>query len=100
MTIQTTYTQARANFAKLCNNVTANREIVIIQRRGVEDVALIAAAELTSLMETAYLLRSPKNAERLLAALNRAMQREIEPQSMEDLRREVSFEAATREAAG
>ena len=100
MTIQTTYTQARANFAKLCNNVTANREIVIIQRRGVEDVALISAAELTSLMETAYLLRSPKNAERLLAALNRAMQREIEPQSMEDLRREVSFEAATREAAG
>jgi len=100
MTIQTTYTQARANFAKLCNNVTANREIVIIQRRGVEDVALIAAAELTSLMETAYLLRSPKNAERLLAALNRAMRREIEPQSIEDLRREVSFEAATREAAG
>ena len=100
MTIQTTYTQARANFAKLCNNVTANREIVIIQRRGVEDVALISAAELTSLMETAYLLRSPKNAERLLAALNRAMHREIEPQSMEDLRREVSFEAATREAAG
>jgi antitoxin YefM len=100
VTIQTTYTQARANFAKLCNNVTANREIVIIQRRGVEDVALISAAELTSLIETAYLLRSPKNAERLLAALNRAMHQEIEPQSMEDLRREVSFEAATREAAG
>ena len=73
MTIHTTYTQARTNFAKLCHNVTANREIVIIQRRGVEDVALISAAALTSLMETAYLLRSPKNAERLLTALNRAL---------------------------
>ena len=78
MTIQTTYTQARTNFAKLCHNVTANREIVIIQRRGVEDVALISAAALTSLMETAYLLRSPKNAERLLTALNRALHRDIE----------------------
>lgn len=81
MTIHTSFTQARANFAKLCDSVTANREIAIIQRRGVEDVALIAAAELTSLLETAYLLRSPKNAERLRAALNRALDRDIEPLS-------------------
>ena len=81
MTIHTSFTQARANFAKLCDSVTANREIAIIQRRGVEDVALIAAAELTSLMETAYLLRSPRNAERLRAALNRALDRDIEPLS-------------------
>jgi len=81
VTIHTSFTQARANFAKLCDSVTANREIAIIQRRGVEDVALIAAAELTSLLETAYLLRSPKNAERLRAALNRALGRDIEPLS-------------------
>jgi len=81
VTIHTSFTQARANFAKLCDSVTANREIAIIQRRGVEDVALIAAAELTSLLETAYLLRSPKNAERLRAALNRALDRDIEPLS-------------------
>ncbi len=97
MTIQTTYTQARANLAKLCNRVTANREVVIIQRRGVEDVALIAADELTSLMETAYLLRSPKNAERLLTALTRAQSRIIEPQSVEELRREVGLDEATPE---
>jgi antitoxin YefM len=82
MTIQTTYTQARANLDKLCNRVTANREIVIIQRRGVEDVALISAAEPASLVETAYLLRSPKNAERLLTALTRAQHPIIEPQSI------------------
>ena len=97
MTIQTTYTQARANLANLCNRVAANREVVIIQRRGVEDVALIAADELTSLMETAYLLRSPKNAERLLAALTRAQNRIIEPQSVEELRREVGLDEATPE---
>ena len=68
MAIQTTYTHARANLAVLCDEVTANREVVIIQRRNAEDVALIAASELDSLLETAHLLRSPRNAERLLTA--------------------------------
>jgi len=45
MAIQTTYTHARANLAALCDEVTANREVVIIHRRGAEDVALIAAEE-------------------------------------------------------
>jgi antitoxin YefM len=92
MTIQTTYTQARANLATLCNKVTDNREVVIIQRRGVDDVALISAVELTSLLETAYLLRSPKNSKRLLTALTRAQKRITGPQSLEDLRREVGLD--------
>jgi antitoxin YefM len=91
MPIQTTYTNARANFAKFCDEVTANREIVIINRRGYEDVALIAASELSSLAETAHLLRSPKNAERLLTALKRAKARTVKPQTMEKLRREVGL---------
>jgi antitoxin YefM len=92
MPIQTTYTNARANFAKLCNEATANREIVIINRRGYEDVVLIAAAELSSLTETAYLLRSPKNAERLLTALGRAKARTTKPQTIKELRREVGLD--------
>jgi antitoxin YefM len=95
MAIQTTYTHARANFATLCNDVTANGEVVIIHRRGAEDVALISAAELTRLMETAHLLRSPKNAERLLTALARARRRTGSPQSVEALRREVGLDATT-----
>ena len=75
MTIETTYTQARANLAALCNRVTGDREVVIIRRRGADDVALISATELASLRETAHLLRSPKNAQRLLAALRRATER-------------------------
>jgi antitoxin YefM len=81
MTIQTTYTQAREGFAKLLDEVTHNREVVVIQRRGQEDVAMIAADELKSLMETAYLLRSPANAERLLSALGRALKNEVDPKT-------------------
>jgi antitoxin YefM len=92
MPIQTTYTQARAQLASLLNEVTDNREVVIIQRRGADDVAMIAADELTSLLETAHLLRSPANAERLLAALARARQGGNVPQSIADLRHEVGLD--------
>jgi len=92
--IYTTYTQARAKLAMLCDEVTANREVVIIRRRGAEDVALISAAELNSLMETAHLLRSPKNAERLLTALTRAWSEKLVPQTVEELRREIGLDEA------
>ena len=91
MPIQTTYTQARAQLATLLSEVTDNREVIIIQRRGADDVALIAADELTSLLETAHLLRSPANAERLLSALARARQRSGAPQSITELRHEVGL---------
>jgi antitoxin YefM len=91
MTIQTTYTQARDGLAKLLDQVTHDREIVVIHRRGEEEVAMIAASELESLMETAYLLRSPANAERLLSALGRALKNEGEPQSVESLRQGVGL---------
>ena len=92
MTIEFTYTSAREQLANLLNRVTKDREVVIIQRRGSEDVAMIAAKELASLAETAYLLRSPQNAERLLSALARALKNEGGPQGMDDLRREVGLE--------
>jgi antitoxin YefM len=43
------------------------------------------------LLETAYLLRSPENAERLLRALTRAQQKQGPPQTVEELKREVGF---------
>jgi len=92
MSIRTTYTDARAKFAGLCDAATTNRETIIIQRRGAEDVALIAADELKSLQETAHLLRSPKNARRLLAALERALNRAGKPDSLENLRNEIGLE--------
>jgi antitoxin YefM len=92
MAIQTTYTQARANLAKLLDEVTLNQEIILINRRKSEQVAMIAASELSSLLEVHHLLRSPKNAERLMTALNRAQKKKIVPQSIDDLKREVGLE--------
>ncbi len=94
MSIETTYTHARANFAKFCDAAAEDREVVIIRRRGAEDVALIAADELSSLQETAHLLRSPPNAARLLSALARAQQRSLAAQSVESLRQEVGLDPA------
>jgi antitoxin YefM len=91
MSIETTYTQARAELARLLDRVTEDRETVIIRRRNAGAVALIAADELESLSETAHLLRSPANAERLLAALVRARAGEGKPQSIEELRRELGL---------
>ena len=94
MAIYTTYTNARANFAKFLKKVVSDNEIVVINRRGAEPVALISAAELSSLTETAHLLRSPKNAERLLRALGRAKARTVPPAEVEDIYREIGLDQA------
>ncbi len=91
MTVEFTYTNAREKLATLLDRVTKDREVVIIQRRGSEDVAMISADELASLTETAYLLRSPQNAERLLSALGRALKNEGTSQSLDELRTGVNF---------
>lgn len=95
MSIEITYTAARANLAKLLDSAVADREIVLIRRRSGEDVALIAADELESLLETAHLLRSPKNAERLFTALQRAREGDIPAQNVESLRSEVGLDSGS-----
>jgi len=90
--LRTTYTNARANFAGLCDEVTKNREIVIIGRRTGESVAMVAADELESLVETAHLMRSPKNAQRLLVSLERALKGKGEPSTQDKLRKEIGIE--------
>jgi antitoxin YefM len=89
MTIETTYSQARENLASLMDRVTDDRAVVIISRRGGKRVALIDAAEYEGLLETAQLLRSPRNAERLVLALDQASRGEGLAVSVDELRREV-----------
>lgn len=95
MPTETTYTHARANLAALCDKVAGSREPVIIHRRGAQDVALVDAAELRSLTETAHLLRSPKNAQRLITALVRARDQRLSAESIETLRREFDLGKAS-----
>jgi antitoxin YefM len=92
---ETTYADARANLASLCDRVTSSREPIIIHRRGSEDVALVAADDLRGLVETAHLLRSPKNAQRLLTALLRAKSEALPPESAEALRQEFGLGQAS-----
>jgi antitoxin YefM len=67
-----TYSQVREKLADVWDEVEDSREEVILRRRGHEDLALLPAQELRNLKETAHLLRSPRNALRLLTALARS----------------------------
>jgi antitoxin YefM len=73
------YAEASRNLGTLLDRVADNKDIIIVKRDGQDkSVALIAAEDLSSLMETLYLLRSPANAARLHGAIERAKQRDIE----------------------
>ncbi|MBS1858925.1 MAG: type II toxin-antitoxin system Phd/YefM family antitoxin [Acidobacteria bacterium] len=90
---ETTYTSLRENLATVLDQVVDQQETVIVRRRGARDVALIPASELAGLIETAHLLRSPRNARRLLAALRRAKAGTAKPGETARLRREMLGEA-------
>ncbi|MEO6700539.1 MAG: type II toxin-antitoxin system prevent-host-death family antitoxin [Jatrophihabitantaceae bacterium] len=66
-----TYSESRAKYAETLNAVTDDREEVVITRAGHDDVVIVALDDYQSLKETAYLLKSPENARRLLASINR-----------------------------
>ena len=68
-----TYSHLRENLAEVWDEVEDTQEPVILKRRGHQDLALIPADELASLRETAHLMRSPRNARRLLESIQRAI---------------------------
>ncbi len=88
------YSAARASLAALCDEVAEGGEPVYITRRGAATVALVSADELRGLLETAHLLRSPRNAERLIAALEGARGGRGRKLQAERLRREIGLEPA------
>lgn len=93
MAIETTYSQAREQLKSLMDRAVEDREVIMIRRRSGGDVAIIAADELESLVETAHLLRSTKNAERLLSALARARSESLPATTVADLQKKVGFGA-------
>jgi antitoxin YefM len=88
---ETTYTNLRQSLAAVLDRVVNDREVVIVRRKGDKKVAMVPADELAGLMETAHLLRSPKNAKRLLRALRRATSRKGKPESLDKLRQELQL---------
>ena len=66
-----TYSESRAKYAETLNSVVNDREEVVVTRAGHEPVVLVALDDYESLKETAYLFRTPENARRLLASIER-----------------------------
>lgn len=63
------YSAARANLAKLMDKVNDDHAPVIVTRQGGNPVVVMSLEDFSALEETAYLLRSPANAERLMGAV-------------------------------
>jgi antitoxin YefM len=89
--VRASYTDARDHLASLMDRATDDHEVVVIERRGKKPVVLVAEEEWSSLEETAHLLRSPRNAERLLRSIERAQRGEGEPTTVEALREEFGL---------
>jgi antitoxin YefM len=78
------YTESRAHYAEVLDRVVNDREEVIITRAGHESVVIVSLADFESLRETAYLMRSPANARRLLDAMERLESRSGESHDLFD----------------
>ncbi|MDJ0569361.1 MAG: type II toxin-antitoxin system Phd/YefM family antitoxin [Pleurocapsa sp. MO_192.B19] len=96
--LQTSYTDARKNFASLLDRIENDNAIALITRRGHKDIAMLPADELASILESLHLLRSPENAKRLFAALEESIARDnlplesIPDHTLEELRQELADE--------
>ncbi|WP_019505726.1 type II toxin-antitoxin system Phd/YefM family antitoxin [Pleurocapsa sp. PCC 7319] len=93
---QTNYTNLRQNLASILDQAIAERSVIVVTRQGKEDVAILAADELSNILETLHLFKSPANAQKLIAAMERADAIENEPdlksQSLAELCQEFGIE--------
>ena len=89
--ISSSYINARQNLATLLDRIEQENAIALITRKGHKDIAVLPADELSSILESLHLLRSPKNAKRLFAALEESVERDnlsdemIPSQKLEEL---------------
>jgi antitoxin YefM len=86
-----TYSKLRENLADIWNEVEDTQEPVFVTRQGHQTLAILPADELASIQETAHLLRSPKNARRLIEAMARALEGQGEATTPATLRAELSL---------
>lgn len=90
---ETSYSNARANLASILDEVVDQQQIFIVKRRNGKNVALITEDELSSLLESVYLLRSPENAKRLHRALKWSESKDAQPQTINELKQELELES-------
>jgi antitoxin YefM len=83
------YTESRARYAEVLDSVVNDREAVVITRSGHEPVVIVSLEDYESLRETAYLMRSPANARRLLDAMERLEAGQGQPHDLVDVESEA-----------
>jgi antitoxin YefM len=91
MSLTINYDQAFNQFSEICDRVIVENNFVILERGDHGNVAVISAKELSSLLETLHLLKSPKNAIRLFEALEEADSRTVLPKTLNQLSQEVGL---------
>lgn len=73
-----TYTKSRQNLKTVISEATVDHEIIRIKNRNGQTVIMLDESDYNSLLETAYLLRSPKNAQRLVEAKKRIKEEAVD----------------------
>ena len=76
------YTYARNNLAEVTERVCRNHDAVIITRQGADAVVLLSLEDYEALEETAFLLRSPRNAQRLAEAIAEVESGQAQPHEL------------------
>jgi antitoxin YefM len=94
----TSLKEAKDGLRQILERVIENHEVFLIDREDGENVALIAESELRSLVETVYLLRSPANARRLFDAIAASKAKQIQPQTLEELQKELGIDQEKEKA--
>lgn len=83
---QYTYSELRANLKTALDRAVENHDVIVVKRARGGDAVLMSREDFESLNETAYLLRSPANAQRLLAANSRAKSKRNSYKSVDQLK--------------
>ena len=91
MATETTYSSLRQNLSAVLDRVSNDNEIYVVRRKKGSDIALVSADELSGILETAHLLRSPANAARLIRARRRAERGILAGSTIEELKRDVGL---------
>lgn len=78
------YSNARKMLAKLMERVCENHETLIITRKNAGSVVLMSLDDYNSIQETAYLLRTPANAERLRRSIQQYKNGKITPRKLKE----------------
>lgn len=98
MTIKISMSEAETNLENYLNKVAMGNEIVVIDWPQNHSVALVTASELASLTETAYLLKNPYNADRLLRALWRAKKKLLIPIKIDNMLRYFNYPGVEKQS--